>query len=231
MTPVPIDPNALSELPLFRGLSARELERLGPLLHERVFPARANILTAEQPGEAVYVLLKGSVKVHLFTPGGAEVILAVLGPGELIGEMSPTDSLGRSASVVTLEETTFAWMDRVTFRAGVVESSILALNLAEILSKRLRLTNANLLSMATLDVPGRVASQLLVLANEYGQQIPEGLRIPIRLTQSDLAALVGASRVRVNQALGQLRKRGAISVGEDGRTVVLDREALARRAR
>jgi CRP/FNR family cyclic AMP-dependent transcriptional regulator len=231
VTPVPIDPNDLSELPLFRGLSARELERLVPLLHERVFPARANILTVEQPGEAIYVLLKGSVKVHLLTPGGAEVILAVLGPGELIGEMSPTDSLGRSASVVTLEETTFAWMDRVTFRAGVAESSILALNLAEILSKRLRLTNANLLSMATLDVPGRVASQLLVLANEYGQQIPEGIRIPIRLTQSDLAALVGASRVRVNQAFGQLRKRGAISVGKDGRTVVLDGEALARRAR
>ena len=231
MTPSQPDPDTLSATPLFRGVPARELERLASLLHERVFPVGANILTAEQPGEAVYVLLKGSVKIHLLRPGGAEVILAVLGPGEVIGEMSPTDSLGRSASVVTLEETTFAWIDRATFRAGVAESTILARNLAEVLSKRLRMTNANLLAMATLDVPGRVASQLLSLANEYGQQTHEGLRIPMRITQSDLAALVGASRVRVNQALGHFRRRGAISVGEDGRLLVLDREALARRAR
>jgi CRP/FNR family cyclic AMP-dependent transcriptional regulator len=86
---------------LFRGVPAQELERLAPLLHERGFPAGATVMTAEQPGEAVYVLLSSSVKVHLFTPDGAEVILAALGPGEVVGEMSLADSLGRSASVST----------------------------------------------------------------------------------------------------------------------------------
>jgi len=80
-------------------------------------------------------------------------------------------------------------------------------------------------------VPGRVASQLLALAREYGQEVPNGTRIPIRLTQADLAALVGASRVSVNQALGQYRKRGAISIAKDGRVSVHDEDALARRAR
>ncbi len=80
-------------------------------------------------------------------------------------------------------------------------------------------------------MPGRVASQLLALAREYGQETPEGVRVPIRLTQSDLAALVGASRASVNQALGQFKKRGTVSVGKDGRFTVLDADALSRRAR
>ena len=75
---------------------------------------------------------------------------------------------------------------------------MLVCNLAEVLSRRLRLTSAHLLSLAALDVPGRVASQLLALAREYGERTPEGTRIAMRLTQTDLASLVGASRVRVN---------------------------------
>jgi CRP-like cAMP-binding protein len=98
-------------------------------------------------------------------------VLAVLGPGEVFGEMSVADSLGRSASVES--------------------SAILARNLAEVLSGRVRLANSRLISLASLDMSGRVASELLSLASEYGQATPEGVRIPMRLTQSDLAALVG----------------------------------------
>src|SRR3712207_4899386 len=225
------NPATLSGMALFRGVPAQELERLAPLLHERGFPVGATVMTAEQPGEAVYVLLRGSVKVHLLTPDGVEVILAVLGPGEVVGEMSLADSLGRSASITTLEESVFLWIDRTTFRSGIEGSPILARNLADILSRRVRLANAHLLSLAALDVPGRVASQILSLSREYGEETEEGVRIPIRLTQSDLAALVGASRVRVNQALGFFRKRSAISSDRDGRIIVLDADALSRRAR
>jgi len=122
-------------------------------------------------------------------------------------------------------------MDRRTFQTSVASSTVLSRNLAEVMSKRVRLTNARLISLATLDVPGRIASQLLSLAREYGEETPEGTRIPMRLTQAELAALVGASRVSVNQALGQFRKRGAISSGKDGRLHVHDEDALVRRAR
>jgi CRP/FNR family transcriptional regulator, cyclic AMP receptor protein len=216
---------------LFRGMTPHELERLAPLLHERSFPAGASVLTAEQPGEAVYVVLRGSVKVHLLTSDGAEVILAVLGPGEVVGEMSLADSLGRSASVTTLEESIFVWIDRTIFRSGIEGSPVLARNLADILSRRMRLANAHLLSLAALDVPGRVASQMLSLSREYGKETTDGVRIPIRLTQSDLAALVGASRVRVNQVLGYLRKRGLISIDSEGHFTVHDENALGQRAR
>jgi CRP/FNR family transcriptional regulator, cyclic AMP receptor protein len=225
------DPTTLSGISLFRGMPTRELERLAPLLHERNFPAGASVLTAEQPGEAIYLIIEGSVKIHLLTPEGTEVILAVLGPGEIVGEMSLADSLGRSANVTTLEESAMLWMDRRTFRSGAESSTVLGGNLADVLSRLLRLANAHLLSLATLDVPGRVASQLLALAHEYGEEASDGVLIPITLIQADLAALVGASRVRVNQALGFFRKRNAISVDKDGRITVLDADVLARRAR
>ena len=224
-------PATLSGISLFRGMPTRELERLAPLLHERNFPAGASVLTAEQPGEAIYIIIEGSVKIHLFTPDGTEVILAVLCPDEIVGEMSLADSLGHSANVTTLEESALLWMDRRTFRSGVEGSTVLGRNLADVLSRRLRLANAHLLSLATLDVPGRVASQLLALAHEYGEEASDGVLIPIALTQADLAALIGASRVRVNQALGFFRKRNAISVDKDGRITVLDADVLARRAR
>ncbi len=225
------DAEALARVPLFEGVPRSELARLLEHLHETRFPAAASVMVADQPGEAVYVILSGSVKVHAMRPDGTEVVLAVLGAGEVLGEMSAADSLGRSAGVVALEETTLLWIDRRTFRASVASSTVLSGNLAEVLSRRVRLANARLISLASLDVPGRVASQLLSLAREYGQETPEGTRIPMRLTQADLAALVGASRVSVNQALGQFRKRGAISTGKDGRVSVRDEDALARRAR
>jgi CRP/FNR family transcriptional regulator, cyclic AMP receptor protein len=229
--PAAPDPAVLAEMPLFEGLPAGELSRLAPLLLHRSFPAGSSVITAEQPGEAMYMILSDSVKVNTVHPDGTEVILAVLGPGEVVGKMSLADSLGRSADVVTLEGATFLWMDRRTLHASVADSPVLSRNLTELLSRRVRLANAHLLSMAALDVPGRVASQILALAREYGEQRPDGLRIPMRLTQTDLAGLVGASRVRVNQALGYFRKRNAISIGTDGRITVLEGETLSCRTR
>jgi CRP/FNR family transcriptional regulator, cyclic AMP receptor protein len=231
VAPSPTEPGTLAELALFRGVPARELERLALLLHRRSFPAGSTVITADQPGDAVYTILSGSAKVHAIRPDGAEVILAVVGPGEVVGEMSLADSLGRSADVTTLEESILLWMDRSAFRTSVEEAPTLARNLAEVLSRRLRLTNAHLLSLATLDVPGRVAYQLLALAREYGESTPEGKRIPIRLTQSDLAGLVGASRVRVNQALGYFRKHSLVSIDKEGNVTLHDEAALALRAR
>jgi CRP/FNR family transcriptional regulator, cyclic AMP receptor protein len=176
------------------------------------------------------MILLGSAKVHTIKSDGTQIILAVLGPGEVVGEMSLADSLRRLADVTTLEEAVLLWMDRFAFRTALEEEPMLICNLAEVLSRRLRLTNAHLLSLDALDVPGRVASQLLALAREYGERTPEGTRIPMRLTQTDLASLVGASRMRVGQAIALFKKRGCFSVGEDHRIVIQDPETLTRRA-
>jgi len=227
-----IDPTALSQIPLFHGIPARELERLAPLLHERSFPAGTNVISVEEPGEGVYVIISGTVKVYVAHTDGTQVILAILGAGEIVGEMSLADSLGRSASVTTLEDSTFLWMGRKTFLSSMEEIPAVARNLVTILSRRLRLADTHTRSLAALDVHGRVAAQLLAFAREHGEPLSDGgTLIPLRLIQTDLAGLVGASRVRVNQVLSYYRNRGSITMDKNRHIIVYDEETLARRTR
>ena len=230
--PARVDPGLLQKVALLRGLPSDQMEKLPPMLHERNFPAGTNVITAEEPGEGVYAILSGTAKVYVNDADGSEFIIAILGPGEVVGEMSLADSLGRSANVLTLERSSFLWMDRRTLLASMDVSPVIARNFASILSRRLRLANTHARSLAVLDVQGRVAAQLRAFASEYGEDTSEGdTRIQLRLTQSDLAALVGASRASVNQALAYFRKRGAISVDGKHRITIHEAQALQRRAR
>jgi CRP/FNR family transcriptional regulator, cyclic AMP receptor protein len=227
-----LDPATLSEVALFRDLHSKQFSKLAARLHQKTFPSGTNVITAEERGDSVYVIVEGTAKVYVTHTDGSEVILAILGPGEIVGEMSVADSLGRSASVLTLEDSTLLWMERHTFLSSTEEMPAIARNLVSILSRRLRLADTHTRSLAALDVHGRVAAQLLAFAREYGEPLPDGgTLIPLRLTQTDLAGLVGASRVRVNQALGYYRKRGSISLNKDHRIIVRDEESIARRAR
>jgi CRP/FNR family transcriptional regulator, cyclic AMP receptor protein len=220
----------LGDMPLFSGLAPHELARLDDLLRHRSVPAGANLITIDQPGEAAYIILKGTVKVHAEQSDGSDVILAILGPGEVLGEMSVADSLGRSANAETLEPVELAWMDRASFRECLETMPAMTYNLVRILSRRLRMANTQIEALASMDVYGRVARQLLAFAREYGQPAPHsGVTIPLRLTQSDIADLVGASRVRVNQVLVFYKEHNYISIDPSYRITVLDQEALARR--
>lgn len=227
-SPVP-DPGGLAELPLFCGLRTEQLSKISTFLQSKSCPAGAEIIRADQTGEIAYVILDGSVKIHIDQPDGSDVILAILGAGAIVGEMSLADSLGRSASVSTLELSTFLLIDRASFWASLREMPMMAYNLMNILSRRLRLANLHQ-SLMRLDVYGRVAGQLLALAREYGEATPRGgVVVPLRLTQSDLASMVGASRVRVNQALSFYKKRDYLSVNSDRHFVIHDPAALTRR--
>jgi CRP/FNR family cyclic AMP-dependent transcriptional regulator len=203
--PAVSDSQSLSTIPLFRGLTSDELNRINALLHRKTFPAGMSLFTAEQPGEVAYLIVSGTVKVAAEQADGSIVILAIRGPGEIVGELSLIDNAGRSASVSTLEESTLLWIDRVAFQACLQAIPPLAYNLLEILARRLRLASAQIQALATQDLYGRVARQLLALAEAYGQPAAaDGTLIPLHLTQSDLAGLVGASRSRVNQVLESL---------------------------
>lgn len=223
--------NMLStEVDLFRGLSAEEVQWLGKRLHHRAFPAGSNIMLVEQPGEVVYIILKGTVKIHVEQPDGKDVIIAILGPGDTVGEMSLLDSAGRSASVVTLEPSTMLWMDRSTFLESLARLPKVSNNLVSILLERLRLANEQIQTLASLTVHGRVARQILAFAERYGQQQPNGdVLISLQLTQSDVADLVGASRKRVNQVFVSYKQDGLISVDSNSYITVHDRGALQER--
>lgn len=222
------DPNLLRQIHLFHGLGLIQLAQLNRLLHSAAFPAGSHFITAEQPGEVVYVILEGTVKIYITQPDGREVILAFLGPGDTVGEMSLVDSSGRSASVVTTEPSRLLWMDRATFQSCIQRMAPLASNLVRLLVNRLRFANEQIQALCTLDVPARVARQILALAERYGSCQGGEVLIPLRLTQSDLGELVGASRERVNQVMVEFKQRGLLSVDANYRIRVHDRAELAR---
>jgi CRP/FNR family cyclic AMP-dependent transcriptional regulator len=221
---------SLEDIALFRNLEPEDRTRIEDLFHETTFPAGTNVLRHEQPGEVVYVVVAGTVKIHVIQPDGREVILAILGKGEVVGEMSVVDSLGRSATVSAMEDCVLAWIDRESFWRCLRSMPAMTYNLVEILSRRLRLANTQMQSLAVLDVDGRVARQLVAFAREYGQSAGDGnVRIPLRLTQADLASLVGASRVRVNQVLGTYKRLGYLSADRMHRITLHDEAALEQR--
>ena len=221
---------SLAGIDLFDGLVPEELLAVNRTLRLRKFAGGTAIMAEEEPGNAVYIVLQGSLRIHLEGAEGSEVILAILGPGEIVGEMSLVDSLTRSATVVTREPTVVAFLDRTTFWELLRSFPKLSYNLAGILSRRLRLANATIEALATLDVHGRVARQILAFAQEYGVRGTDGsLRIPLRLTQTDLAGLVGASRVRVNQVLVSYKRRRYITVDRQYCITVHNVPALAQR--
>lgn len=227
------DPSGdLERVALFDGLSRPELERLGRLWHRKVLPARVLLMSSEQPGEAVYVILEGAVKIFLSRDDGSEVILAILGAGQTVGEMSLVDSAGRSANVLTLERAAVLWADRDSFRRCLDSMPVLSTNLTRLLSERLRMANEQILALSSLDVTGRVARQILAFADQYGEGGSGGdVRIPLRLTQRDLASVVGTSRERVNHAMVFFKEQGYISVDGRHHISVHDRPSLAARCR
>lgn len=222
--------NLLADIHLFAGLMPAQLDWIAQRAHRRVFEAGRNVLTMEQPGEAVYIILHGTVKIHI-EQGERDVILSILGAGDLLGEMSLIDSVGRSASAVTLESCLLLWMDKATFGYMLDNFPSVARNLVKILSARVRLSDQMIQALATLDVNGRVARQLLAFAEKYGRQKDGVTQIRIVLTQSDIADLVGASRKRVNQTMVLLKERGIIDTDSDGRIAIKDSDGLARYCR
>jgi len=228
--PTEIDLSDLGRIDLFRNLTVADLRRFGELLHRKTFPAGKSLMTVDQTGEVVYFIISGAVKVHIEQEDGSDVSISILGPGEIIGEMSALDQTNRSASVITIEKTTLLWMDRETFRRCVLAIPALAADLACTISSRLRSANEQIQSLAAVEVETRIARRIIAFAERYGQPLPNGdLLIPIRLTQTDIATLVGASREHTNKILVSYKERGYLSVDHNYHITIHDKTAVARR--
>ena len=222
-----VSTEALCKLPLFAGLSCEALDRLAELLHHRTVPAGTQLASAHQRGDKVFVILEGSVKVQHYTADGCEVTLALLGPGNTIGEMGLVGPTGTSADVITRETTTLVWMDRRTFKDCLEKVPGLSQNLITQLIVRLRSANERIEALSILDVTGRVARQIHTLAEEYGEPAEDGIRITLPLTQSDIAEMVAATRERVNHVIVRLKKDGIVSVANRRHITIHKPEALA----
>ena len=209
-----IDNPTLKKIALFHGLTPEQLRFIAENARQRTY-RRLNeaIVHEHDQGETFYVILSGTVKVSTTLENGKEVFLALLAAGDTFGEMSLIDSSGRAADVMTQEETTLVAIDRATFEHLMNTIPVFSRNLMRVLARRLRLANIRIQAHCTLDVYGLVARQILEFAELYGETLGNGDRIiPIRLTQGDIADVVGASRERVNQVMVAYREKGLISI-------------------
>jgi CRP/FNR family cyclic AMP-dependent transcriptional regulator len=218
----------LKALELFSGLPEDELDALAALFRRATVPAGTVLISAQGLGEAVYIVVSGSVRIQISQESGNEIILALLGPGDIVGEMSLLTGRGRSANVITREETSVLWLERRAFLDSLLRIPRFCRNLVLALSRRLQAANERFHALAALDVTGRVARQLLELAERYGRQVPgDGTQIVFPVTQGELAEMIGATRERVNPIMVRLRKAGVISVDSESRIAVHRPDALA----
>jgi CRP-like cAMP-binding protein len=220
----------LRSAPLFRELDDEAAAALRASMVE-VQLGRGEVLFREgDTGDRVYVVIDGKVKLGRTSSDGRENLLALLGPGQMFGELSLFDPGPRSATVTAVTDTvllSLANEDMLTWLTGRPE---VARGLLLQLGQRLRRSNDTLADLVFSDVPGRVAKALLDLSTRFGVPSEEGVRVVHDLTQEELAQLVGASRETVNKALADFVSRGWIRLGQRS-VVVLDIERLRRRAR
>jgi CRP/FNR family cyclic AMP-dependent transcriptional regulator len=214
----------LGTVPLFRGLGRPELESFAELTRERSYPRGSVILFENDPGDSLFVVRSGRVKVVLIGEDGREVILGVLGIGQHFGELSLIDDHPRSAHVIAMEDATLIVLRRDDFRRRVEQSPSVAWSLLAELSHRLRRADDKIGGLVLLDVPGRIARLLLDLSEESGTN-----QIEKSLTHQTIAQMIGASRETVSRAMKDFQDSGWISV-ERRRISLADRSALISRA-
>jgi CRP/FNR family cyclic AMP-dependent transcriptional regulator len=199
--------DVLKKVPLFSDLSEAELARFADVTREREYPKNSVILFEDDPGDALYIVSSGQVKVVLIGEDGREVILSVLGDGDFFGEMALIDDEPRSAHVIAMRDSQLLVLRRDDFQAELVAQPKIGLKLLRVLVQRLRRADEKIGGLVLLDVNGRVARLLLDLADEGG-----GPKITRRLTHHTIAQMIGSSRETVSRAMRELVDRGLIEV-------------------
>ena len=212
----------LATVPLLSRIDRGELQRLAAVTRERQYAKGSVILFENDPGDTLFVVRQGRVKVVLVGEDGREVILGVLGAGEYFGELSLIDEQPRSAHVIAMEDTNVLVLRSDDFRRRVEANPAVAWVLMQELSRRLRRADGKIHGLALLDVPGRIARLLLDFASD-----DNGDRIEKPLTHQTIAHMIGASRETVSRTMRDFQNQGWINV-ERRRIALADRPALKR---
>jgi CRP/FNR family cyclic AMP-dependent transcriptional regulator len=215
----------VASIPLVAGLEPEERELVLRLIRVRTFKARQVVVWEGEAGTSLFVVLSGYLKAVTAGSEGKEVLLSVMGPGEVFGELSVLDGEPRSATVVALEETELALIERDPLLSLIQSSPTLAVRLLVVLTQRLRNLSKRCETLASLSLCGRLAEVLVGLALKHGEPHDGSVRIPMRLSQQDLGSMVGASRESVNKLLRYWAETGVLR-HDGGRVVITDFEAL-----
>jgi CRP-like cAMP-binding protein len=209
-------------------LTPEEIDALRAAGRSRRWDRGTAVMTEGDTSDWVLVLTEGRVKASSHTSSGTEVVLAIRGPGGLVGEFSAIDGSPRSATVTALEPITGIVVH--DFPAYLEQHGRVATLLMQSVTGKVRDSDRKRIEYGAFDTTGRVATRLLELADRYGEQTDNGVRVALPLSQDELAGWTGASREAVSKALRTLRERGLIETGRR-RVVIHDIDRLRKRAR
>jgi len=220
----------LKKVPLFSELDDGELQQLAAVVREHHYKKHTTIVHVDDPGNALYILKSGLVKVTIEDQHGYEMILRILYPTDFFGDMSLLDGMPRSATVTTQEFSDVMTISRDHFLNIIEKSPKILLKMTVVVSQRLRKANELIHSLAFFDVYGKVARTLLNLAQERGRVTEQGTVIDMRLTQQELAELAGMTRETMARTLREFQQAGCRRV-ESGVISILALDMLRREIR
>lgn len=223
------DVEFLSQVPIFSTLEPEGLQPLTGKLRPRRYQRGEVIFHEDDPGDRMHIIVEGSVKISVTSEDGREKNIALFKPGECFGEMALLDGSNRSATATAMEALETLVLMRDDFQEFLAVNPRVSVEITNMLTQRLRNVNQMLVDTAFLDVPTRVAKQLLALASSYaGDSEPAEPRV-VPLGQDELASLVGASRETVSRALTSYRRMGILTTSHR-RIVINDLKGLERMA-
>lgn len=214
-------------LPLFSQLTSSEQMELSSMVYVNTYEPGEFIFQKGEPGRALYIILSGMVRISLTSQSRGEAVLAIVGRGEFLGELSFLDGQIRDATAVALDTTETLVLNRDDFLPFIEKHPGVALEILSVLSGRIRKANNLISDCHFLDVRSRVAKKLLELADIFGHHVAGGTEIDFRLNQQDLADMVGTTRESVNRALSVLAGSGVITMDRQ-KIIVLSRDGLRR---
>ena len=224
-TALPIGNEALRAVPLFRDFEPAELTELARLITTQRFGKHQTIFREGEPGQSFYLILSGSVAIVHMVPDGRETILSILKERDFFGEMSIFESALRAASVRTLTDVEVGIIDRADFLALIDRSPRIGRLLVTALSDRLRAANKIIASATSQDIRSRLAALLINLGQNFGEPTPLGSRISLRLTNQEMANMIGTTRETVNRTLNRFWDEHVIDM-RTAHVVIVDPEKL-----
>ncbi len=230
--PVSLAPTEISEIRkilaqnfLLRFLPPVDLDRLGELALRRTYGKGEPIFFKGDPGNAMMAVLSGRVQICTYSTDGREVILNVILPGEVFGEIALIDGGERTADAFAMERAELVILSRRDFLPYLERNPKVCIRLLEMMCLRMRWTSEQLEDFSFLDLRSRLAKRLVYLASLHGEETKHGTRIGVRLPQHLLASMIGTSREAVNKQLRAWEGEGVVDVSR-GSITILDREAL-----
>jgi CRP-like cAMP-binding protein len=216
----------LAGVPLFAGLSDRELDGLVDVARTRTLRAREELFHKGDEGSQVYLVVSGALKALTTSDEGDDVVFSILGPGEIFGEIAFLGSPVRTATVTALDACELVAIDRRDFLAFLKGHPEASIKLLSVLAARLKHVSELVEDTLFLNLPIRLAKKLLHYASLYGEPLPDGaVRIGLRLSQEEWGDLVGATRESINKQMRAWSEQGLVGT-DHGHVVIHEIEAL-----